>query len=277
MLPLASVALALALASRTYAAGLEGTLQITRRARPAWRTGPIARWALRRARGHVRRAGFGYTLALARREPSVLRAVLPMCIAWQAMPLAPLLSAGRRLDWFYLTFSTGGLLALLALLESAQFTPTPQARWVFLAAPIEDESELLRGGLRSHFLGWWLPFASVVLIGQVLALGLGFLPQALAAHALTLSAGLLMAARFRLSAPFTRARTPGVENFENLAITVSTPLIYAVVGGLLFGLRSAPWVAWVVLPVMLALVPWSWRALDGCRITGKRRLLSLDE
>ena len=154
LVPSAALALTFWLASRYFVAGLQGTLSAPR-PRSTWERGTLAsllgRFG-RRLRQREERAGFEFTLALARREPHVLRAVLPQLLMFQVMTLG----AGFRLRsglGTFLPISAGLLfLALPNILLQSQGTPAVEARELFTSVPLESEAALLRGGVKALLL-----------------------------------------------------------------------------------------------------------------------------
>ncbi len=276
--PAAALIVTLQLASRSYVAALEGKLDLGRPARTAWSRGMLARLAQRLRLGREQRAAFDFALALSRREPHVLRTVLPQFVSFQAMAVAMGLGTiGRHGPrglgiGFYECYSAGLLaLAVPNILTMCQGTPTPEARWVFQSTPVSDEAELVRGSTKGLLVGWVGAALLVVGVVQVLVAGVAELPRIALALELAAVLALVMSRFFALGVPFTR-EVRKAEGLENLGIVMGSMLGLGALGGLHWAL-SLHWIALALGLVAGALaIVHLWRALDRMKIAEDRRL-----
>jgi ABC-2 type transport system permease protein len=271
--PVLAFAITFQLASRYFVAGLEGTLAGGRTRRASWTRGWAQTIEERSGGSRERRAGFDFALALSRREPVFLRAILPQAIGFQFMALAMLEPMHKAPAVFLAISPTLLALTLPTLLEVSQSTPVPEARWIFLAAPMESEDELLRGGIRGLFFGWWTPIVIVLAAIQLSFVGWSWWPQVLLAHLSTLCMALAFARYFRLGIPFTRPPQSTVGAFDNVGLILLMFLASAVVVGLQFLLSLVPGGVWIGLAAASLLTWLTWRALQRIHISPIRRLI----
>lgn len=274
LLPAAALVFTLKLASRHYLAGLQGALEEEGPRPGRWSAPSWSRLAARLSRGPAQRLGFDFACALSRREGHVLRGALPQFFSMQGMAIAACL---RHRDEFlgagYVSSLSAGLLALVLpnVLQLCQSTPTPEASWLFRAAPLEDEAEaeIMRGSLKGLFVLWYGIGIGVVILVQVLLLGPGQLLSILLALELSLVMALTFARRSDLGVPFCRpARSGHMAN---------TGLMLGAFFGI-FLLSAAHWglAHWrIVNLASLAILPFviarQWRGIDRLAVaTGSR-------
>jgi hypothetical protein len=276
LLPAAALALTFWLASRYFVAGLQGTLSAPR-ARSTWARGALSSFLWRaggRLRDREERAGFEFTLALARREPHFLRAVLPQLLMFQVMSLG--MGFGLRRDvGMFLTFSAGFLFMVLPnVLLQSQGTPAPDARELFASAPLENENALLRGGVKALLLQWIGLPALVVFGVQFLVVGPGVLPRSVLAFELAFAATLVFTRLFRLGVPFTQPIRVGSSGTANLGII----LVMGLGMGILFGvhrlLSMHPLALGAGIAALVPLLILAWRGLSSLRVAADRRLFT---
>jgi hypothetical protein len=276
--PALALFVTLRLASRSYVAALEGTLELGRRSGVRW-PGRRSGWLLGRlVHSRAQRAGLDFTLALSRREAHVLRGALPQLVSFQVMALAlGTRHLGKGGVGYFVCFSAGMVaLVLPTLLELCQGTPAPQARWLFQVVPLEDEAELLRGGIKGLVLSWYAPTLAVVGLLQLLIAGAGELPRIVLALELSVIVALLYVRNFSLGVPFTRDIKKS-EGLSNLGLILT--MFFAV--GILFAIH---W-ALSLHPLLLAtgvlgcalVIVLLWRGLDSMRVATQRTLLSRSE
>jgi len=272
-LPALSLYGTLQLASRTYIAGLDGSLELVRRKPRTWPRGPVARLAAALTRSREQRAGFEYAVALSLREAHVLRATLPQFVSFQAMSIGIGASMRRHLEdpSLYLSVSSGMVaLVLPNLLEMCQGSPTPEARWLFQASPLESEAELVRGSTKGLLVVW---FGASVLVVAAVQLGFvgpgGILRILLAAELSTLMA-LAYARVWSLGVPFTQ---PAKRNaMDNVGLLLTMFLALGALGLVHMALSQyLPLLVAGVVAGALAL-RWQWRALDRMQVSKSRRL-----
>lgn len=261
LVPLAALLLTLRLASRHYVAGLEGADAAA--VGPArWSRGLLARLAPQLTRGREQRIGFEFACALGRREGHLLKGILPQMLSMQAMALAMMLRERDGLEPnFFVCFSAGMLVFTLPnLLELAQGTSQPEARWLFTANPLADEDELMRGALKGLLVSW-VGVGMVVAGGLQLALlGMEALLEVLLAFELAAVMGLVYARLWSFGVPFRRAIRGN--QFANMGLMMTLMLAFLLLGGAHFGLsywRPLEIAALVTLPFLLA---WQWGVLD---------------
>ena len=271
--PVLAFALTFRLASRYFVAALEGTLAVGRTPRAQWSRGWAQAIEERSGGSQERRAGFDFALALSRREPVFLRAILPQAIGFQFMSLSMLQHTEKAPAVFLAIPPTLLALTLPTLLEVSQSTPVPEARWIFLSSPMQSEDELLRGGIRGLFYGWWAPIVVVLAAIQLSMAGWHWWPQVLLANLSTLCMALAFARYFRLGIPFTRPPQSTVGAFDNVGLILMMMLASAVVIGLQFLLSLIPGGVWIGIPVATALTWIAWRAVQRIHISPVRRLI----
>jgi hypothetical protein len=268
--PAAALAVTFALASRYFVAGLQGTLGAPAR-RGGWERGLLGRAGAYLA-GREERAGFDFALALSRREPHALRAVLPQLVMFQMMTLGA--GFGLRRDLAYLLPASAGFLFMILpnVLLQSQGTPVPEARALFETLPLESEKAFLRGGVKA-LLAQWIGVPAVVLFAiQLWAAGPRALPRIVLAFALALAAALLFTRLFRLGVPFTQPIRVGEAGVANLGIILLMGLGMGALVGVhvalsLHALSLAGGIAGSGL--LLALL---WRRLGGLEVAPERRL-----
>jgi hypothetical protein len=271
--PVIAFALTFWLASRYFVAGLEGTLASGRQPRPRWGRGWAQALDARTPGSLERRAGFDFTLALSRREPMFLRTLLPQAIGFQALSLA-MLEGMEQVPHVFIAVSAALLGVMLpTLLEVSQSTQIPEARWLFLAAPMQSEDELLRGGLRAQFIGWWVPFAALLALVQLLLVGWTRLPEIVLAQVLTIWMALLIARYFKLGIPFTRPMQATAGAFDNVGLILLMFLASSVIVGIQITLSLVPGGTWIGLAAASLLALQAWRAVQKIRISPTRRLI----
>lgn len=265
VLPAAALVFTLRLASRHYLAGLQGTLEGNGQGSGRWSGRAWSRVAACFSRSPAQRLGFDFARALSRREGHVLRGALPQFFSMQGMAVAVCLRHGDDfMGAGYVSSLSAGLLALVLpnVLQLCQSTPTPEASWLFAAAPLgeEAEAEIMRGSLKGLFVLWYGLGTSVVILVQLLLLGPIRLPLILLALELSLVLALVFARRHDLGVPFCRPVQAG-----HMA---SAGLMMGVFLGL-FLLTGTHWLLshwWILHLVSLVLLPFvivrQWRAID---------------
>jgi hypothetical protein len=271
LLPPAALALTFWLASRYFVAGLQGTLGAPVR-RAGWERGLLARLGARLA-SREERAGFDFALALSRREPHLLRAVLPQLVMFQAMAIGSGFGLRRDLA-FFIPFSAAFILLVLPnLLLQAQSTSAPEARVLFVTTPLADEDAFLRGSVKA-LLAQWLGIPALAVVGiQLWAVGPGGVPRIALAFALVLVAALFFTRVFQLGIPFTRSIRVGETGAANLGIVLLMGLALGGVGLAHFVLCLHPAGVWGGLAACAGLAWVLWRRLGGLRVAADRRLL----
>jgi len=273
VVPFVALVVTLWLASRTFIAGLQGTISTP--GRPAgWPHGPLVALGRRLVRP-AERVGFDYAAALSRREPAFLRTVLPQVMMFQAM------AVGLWLRDEDLTMMVSMSLASLTfvlpnVLIQSQGTLDPQARSVFLNAPVESEAVLLRGAVKGLIVQWLgLP---IVLIGSalILLLGPGVLPKILFGMGLSWCTALALARRFRIAVPFTQPVRHGKQqaNFGLMMLSGMVLGVQAVVYALV---TLHPIGTGVGLVGVLVAIPLLWKRLDRLEVDPTQVLRPLSE
>lgn len=271
LFPAAALALTFWLASRYFVAGLQGTLGASVR-RAGWPSGLLVRLGARIA-SREEHAGYDFALALSRREPHLLRAVLPQLVMFQAMAIGSGFGLSRDLAFFIPFSSAFMLLVLPNLLLQAQSTSVPEARVLFVTAPLADEDAFLRGGVKALLAQWLGVPALVVLVIQLWAAGPGGLGRIALAFALVLVAALFFTRMFQLGLPFTRSIRVGETGAANFGILLLMGLALGGVGLAHFVLCLHPAGLWGGLAVCAGLAWVLWRRLGGLRVAADRRLL----
>ncbi len=270
--PLGALAATLALASRYFVAGLQGSLAPAGGRARRWPAGPFARLGARLARSREERAGFDFTLALSRREPRFLRAVVPMLGMFSAMGL---IGAFReRTADLSVPFTFGfPTMVLATMLDASRAGQDAEARWLFLALPLRDESALVRGAARTFVFGWWVPIVLVLALALTLILGPGALPAIVLALELWGMVALALVRCYALGIPFTRTIRFGEMNVRNFGVLLVLMLVWGLVCAVFFLLASRPWSLWGGIAL---LVPVLWRldrGLDRVRVAEEYQLL----
>lgn len=269
--PALALFVTLRLASRSYVAALEGTLELGGR-RARWPRGIVARLAPFLARSREQRAGIDFTLVLSRREPHVLRAALPQFFSFQVLAMT-MEGVRERGDPGVFLCVSAGLVALIVptLLELCQGTPEPEARWVFQTAPVADEAELVRGGVKGLLLGWYGVALALVALAQLVFAGPGAWPEILLALELSLIVALSFAHRFALGVPFTRDIRK-IGGLENLGLIMAMFLALGAVGALFWALTRHPLVLAAGVVAAAFVIRLQWRGLDSMRAAPGRKL-----
>jgi hypothetical protein len=264
------------LASRYFLAGLQGTLGAPVRA-ASWRGGglerPLERLGAWLTRGEER-AGFDFALALSRREPHLLRAVLPQLAMFQCMAIGSAFGMRRDLEYFLPASAAFLFMVLPNLLLQAQGTPAPEARVLFASAPLASEERLLRGGVKALLVQWVGVPALLLFALQLYVTGLGGLPSVVLAFELTFAATLVFTRFFALAMPFTRPIQAAGSNVANLGLILVLGFGMLGIGGAHLALSLHPVSFWAGIVGFGALLPLLWRRLDGLRPDGKARLLA---
>jgi hypothetical protein len=269
VVPFAALALTFRFATRSFVAGVQGTLgaplPVAR-----WEEGWVARIGRRIVRGE-QRAAFDFAAALARREPHFLRGVLPQLAMFQAMALGMGVGLDRDIG-FYVPFSAAFLAMVLPnVLLQAQGTSHPEARALFASAPVADPSALLRGGVKALLVQWFGLPALAVLGVQLVVGGLEVLPRSVLALELALAVALVLARRFELPLLFTQPVRVGQTGAENFGLFVLSGFAMIALGAVHVALSLHP----LALGAGLALAGWLdvvlWRRLDGLRLADHQR------
>jgi len=272
-LPALALFFTLRLASRSYIAGLDGTLELTRKKPRTWPRGLVARLAAALTRSREQRAGFEYTVALSMREAHVLRATLPQFVSFQAMSIGFGVSMQRHFEdpSLYLCMSSGMVaLVLPNLLEMCQGSPTPEARWLFQASPVESEAELVRGGTKGLLAVWYAASLLSVAAVQLCFVGPGAGLHVLLAAELSALIALGYARIWSLGVFFAR---PAKRNsMDNVGLILTMFIALGALGLLHWALSQ-------YLPLLIGgvvvgavLVRLLWRALDRMKVAKTRRL-----
>jgi hypothetical protein len=271
LVPLVGLLLTLRLASRHYVAGLESSAEASVSRVARW-PGGLGPWLARcLTRGREQCVGFAFAWALGRREGHVLRIVLPQLLSMQAMAFGIMLKDDDQA--FFLCMSAAMLLFVVPnVLEQGQATPTPEARWLFLASPLEDERELMRGGLKGLLVSWGAISMALAAALQLAILGLERLPEILLAFELAAALGLFYARLWAFGVPFRRAIR--ANQMANMGLVLSMMLAMFALGAAHFGLTYW-WPAELVALVLLPFLLWrQWRALDRKEIGPEHRLVA---
>jgi hypothetical protein len=278
LVPSVALAATLALASRFFVAGLSGAFQPDARALGGWRRNLFSRLGARLNRPHEARAAFDFARALARREPLLLRGVLPQIISMQAMTLA--LSLGARK-----TGELGGglgialgaamlFMQLPTLLELARFSKDADARWILLASPVREPSQLLRGGVKALLLTWYATPALAIMALQGLIFGPSDWPRILLAHELAAVVALFLVRSYEIGLPFTRLPRAGEMNVKNLGLVLLLVLAMSLVVGTHAALCLNEWVQAAAIPALGLLLLVQARALDQIELPKRYALES---
>jgi len=248
------------LASRSFVAGLQGTLgPATTKER--WPLGTMERLGRRLGSG-TQRIGFDFAAALSRREPHYLRTVLPQLVIFQAMALGTAFGIDRDTG-FFIPFSAAFLvLALPNVFLQAEGTAEPDAREVFLRSPVASMDDLLRGGLKALLVQWIGGSALVLLAVQTLVAGPEALPRIVLALMLASAFTLFLARRYDLAVPFTRPVRIGVQGAANFGLVVLSGLVVAVECGLYWLLTLHQLATWGGIAVAVWAVRAGWKGLD---------------
>ena len=272
-LPALALLATLRLASRSYIAGLDGSLEFTRKHPRTWPQGLVTRLAARLTRSREQRAGFEFAVALSFREAHVLRATLPQFVSFQAMWIGLGVSLQRGLDSpsLYLCMSSGMVaLVLPNLLEMCQGSPTPEARWIFVASPLESEAELVRGATKGLLAVWYGASLLSVLAVQLCFVGPGAILSVLLAAELSALIALGYARVWSLGVPFTH---PAKKNsMDNVGLVLTMFLALGALGLLHWALsQHVLLLAGGVLAGAFG-VRFLWRALERMPVSKSRRL-----
>jgi hypothetical protein len=274
-MPVLALFVALRLASRSYVAGLAGSLEPGGRARARWPRNSVTRLASVCRLGREQRAAFEFAATLSAREAHVLRAILPQLIGFQAAALATGMSLQRFGGTSVLLSYSSGMLALVVpnLLEMCQGSSTPEARWIFVASPLRSEAELVRGGMKGLMATWYGGCLALVAIAQLCVAGPGQILSILLGLELSIAVALGYARAWSLGVPFTRA--PKKQSVDNIGLVMSMFLVLGALGVLhwalsRFALVQGAAVLLLTLPVWLL-----WRSLDRMPV-GKGHSLSAD-
>jgi hypothetical protein len=202
LVPVAALMATFALASRYFVAGLSGTLGAPA-PRARWDGGAVA-WIGARLTQGTERAGSELAAALSRREPHVLRSVLPQLVMFQALWLIGVGRDGG--DPKELVPVSAGLLFMVLplLLVQTRGTSTPEAKALFVQAPLAGQADLLRGSVKALLVQWIGGPALVLFLVQIFLAGPGALPHIILAFELTFLAVLRYARRIRMPQPFSQ-------------------------------------------------------------------------
>ncbi len=259
--PLVALFVTFRLASRSFVAGLQGTLGAPK-PRATWSGGFLARLGAFATRPGAERAGFDFTAALARREPHYLRGLLPQLAMFQFMALAMGFGRQRELALF-LPLSAGFLFLVLPnVLMLAQSSSTPDARGLFRVVPLASESEFLRGGVKALLVQWIGGPALALFAVQLFVAGLESLPRILLAFELTFLATLFFARRYDLALPFSRPFRVGETGAANFGLMLVSSLALGVLLGLHWLLTRHPLALTAGVLASGALLIVLWRGLD---------------
>lgn len=268
--PVAAFAVTLRLASRSFVAGLQGTLG-SPTPRGGWPTGVLTRVAGFFAPGPERQ-GFDFATALARREPHFLRTVVPQLVMYQAMSVGMGFGLRRDLSLFIPVSAAFLFLVVPHLLLQVQGTAEPEARAVFLNAPVASEEALMRGALKG-LLVQWVGGPALVLFGvQLFVAGLGSLPRIVLAFQLAFVCTLLFLRRYPMALPFTQTIRSAAQGAANFGLFLVSGFAIALIIGVHVLLTSHP----LVLGVGIAVLAWwlraLWKGLDRLTIAPQNRL-----
>ncbi|HTF88829.1 MAG TPA: hypothetical protein VK843_10505 [Planctomycetota bacterium] len=270
LLPIAALAATLWLASHYFVAGLQGTLGAPI-VRSGWQRGWIARLGEQFTRGEER-AGFGFALALSRREPHFLRGVLPQLVMFQFMALG--MGFGMREDkGMAMPISAGFLFMVLPnLLMLGQATATPDARQLFSSTPLESEAAFLRGGVKALLLQWIaLPAIGVIALHLVVG-GVTVLPGIVLALELSGVCILFFTRRYDLALPFTQPIRLGQSGAANFGLILVSGLVLVLLVAVHMALSMNPIaMSGGILAAGLLLIV-LWRQLDRLRPAPSKRL-----
>src|SRR5262245_53561655 len=134
---------------------------------------------------------------------------------------------------YFLPMSAGFLFMVLPnVLLQAQGTPTPEARELFVSAPLEDEAALLRGGVKGLLLAW-IGLPALALLGlQVCIAGPGVLPRCVLALELSIAAALVFTRFFQLGVPFSRPIRTGGTGAANFGIILLMGFAFGILVGI---------------------------------------------
>lgn len=278
LVPVLALAVTLALASRHFIAGVQGALEGSGKPRPRWPGGLLSRLARGLVRGREQLAGLEFARALSLREGHVLRGALPQFFSMQAMTFGVCLGPRNGMGSGFLACMSAGMLAFVVptVLELCQGTATPGARWLFLAAPLEDEAEVMRGGLKGLLLVWYGVGMAVLGLAMIAILG----PAELAAIVLALELSIVMtlfyARLYGLGIPFRREIRQA--NMANVGLVMTMFFGLGVLGGIHWLLTRHPWSAGGGIALTAGLIALQWRGLDrmavgrGCELAAGAKL-----
>jgi len=270
LLPAVALYCTLRLASRSYIAGLEGSLELGRGRARRWPSGLVAALAARLTRSREQRAAFEYTVALSLREAHVLRATLPQFVSFQAMSIGFGVSMHGEPSVFLCMSSGMVALALPNILEMCQGSPTPEARWLFVASPLESEAELVRGGTKGLLAVWYGGSLLAVALVQLCFVGFGEILSVLLALELSALIALGYARIWSLGVPFTKVAKRN--SMDNVGLILTMFMVLGALGLVHFALsRYVPLLAAGVVAGALG-VALLWRALDRMQVSKTRRL-----
>ncbi len=180
----------------------------------------------------------------------------------QFMSLA--MGFGRHRDLaLFLPMSAAFLFLVLPnVLTQAESTSTPEARDLFVRAPLASGADVQRGGVKALLVQWIGAPALLLFFVQLFVAGPEALPRIVLALELAFVATLAFARTYELAPLFTRPIRVGETAAKNLGMVVVGMLAMAALGALHYLLTRHPLAlaAGVVLSGALLVV--LWRALD---------------
>ena len=256
--------LAVALTSRRYLRALHSTeFRSSNLATTVEDRGWLARIGDRLCRSASERAGFGYASALARREKPFLRQALVMSAATVGGSMLPLVGLQHEAMPQLARGALAGLVFLavvaVGIFDVARFTATPQARWVFAAAPLSDLIAVHRGALLGVLVTIWLPLQLLAVALAVVFFGTEVWIHAAVALLGSCAFTLWWTPRFQYYLPFTEPFSWQDNSLRNmlpaLAMLAGVGLLTLAVG-LVFAF--VPYGALAVLPCAVAGLYFAW-------------------
>lgn len=268
--PLVLLAIALAIASRSFAAALAGEV-VRAPSRPrGFASSWLQRVGARLCRSHAERAGFDLGLALGRRDRAFLRVALPGSIGVLAPAIVNLFPHGGPVPGSLMRYL--GLIPLYflvivppSLLESSRLCDTPEGRWIYVASPLASYRDVTRGAIKALIVVLAVPIVLVLLALITLIGGPERLPDALFAAVFAFSLGLAWLPFFHVEVPFTRPLKLGEARWDSL------PPMFALmgVGVCAFGVQTLVrlhWASYAGAAVVLAgFAVFAWRRLEQIR------------
>jgi len=256
---------AIALTSRRYLRALHSSeIGSTNAKHNLEDRGWFARVGARLSRSSQERAGFGYASALARREMPFLRQALVMSAATLGGSLLSLVGLQQEGLPQLARGAMAGLVFVavvaVGIFDVARFTATPQARWIFAAAPLSDLTAVHRGALLGVLVTIWLPLQLTAAVLGLVCFGMELWMHTAVALLGSCVLTLWWAPRFQYYLPFSepfswqdnslRNMLPALAMLASVGVlTVAVGLIYAFV----------PYGALALLPCALGGLYFAWR------------------
>jgi ABC-2 type transport system permease protein len=266
LVPIVSILVALALASKHFVAGLQGEIARPPATHSRRKPGIFSRLGAWCTSSRQERAGYDFVLAMSRREKLFLRATVPMLIGFASMGIVMPLNARALGD------QMPGILRVLpiflfaiglpGILENWRFSEHGEAAWILETAPTSTLRPFVLGGIKVVLLGMLAPAVLAISVFLLAVQGIDVLPDLLVAVLLVSVLALVTVPFLVLRVPFCRKPKFGEVDFRNVAVIFSVMLV-TLAAGALQALARLHWLGLLSLGVATAVgVVVAWKRLE---------------